>query len=58
MARALEFAHVLEPGRDDQAVAVAAAAGWFGDRDLASILHHLAATPGPVVVVDETHTMP
>lgn len=37
---------------------MAAAAGRFGDRDLASILDHLAAAaqPGPVVVVDETHT--
>jgi len=32
-----------------------AAAGRFGDGDLASILDHLAAAaqPGPVVVVDE-----
>lgn len=58
MARAVEFAHVLDAGRVDQALAVAAAAGRFGDGDLASILDHLAAAaqPGPVVVVDETHS--
>ena len=41
-------------GPVDQALAVAAA-GRFGDGDLASILDHLAAAaqPGPVVVVDE-----
>ena len=58
MARAVEFAHVLGAGRVDQALAVAAVAGRFGDGDLASILDHLAAAaqPGPVVVVDETHS--
>jgi len=55
MARAVEFAPVLDAARVDQALALAAAAGRFGDGDLASILDHLAAAeqPGPMVVVED-----
>ena len=52
MARAVEFAAILDPGRVDQALGLAAAAGRFDDTDLGSILDHLAhprrtRRPGP-----------
>jgi hypothetical protein len=58
MARAVEFAAILDAARVDQALGLAAAAGRFDEHDLGSILDHLATRgePGDLVHVDETHS--
>ena len=58
MVRAVEFAAIMGAGRVDQALALAAAAGRFGDTDLADILDHLtrAGAVGDVVRADEAHS--
>jgi hypothetical protein len=58
MARAVEFATILDGDRVDQALGLAAAAGRFDEYDLGSILDHLATRgePGDLVRVDETHS--
>lgn len=58
MARAVEFATILDTARVDQALGLAAAAGRFDESDLGAILDHLATRgePGDLVVVDETHS--
>jgi transposase len=58
MARAVEFAAIMGAERVDQALGLAAAAGRFGDTDLAAILDHLT-TSGAVadlVRADENHS--
>ena len=59
MARAVEFATIVNAERVDTALALAAAAGRFAEHDLASILDHLAVGghPHDVVRVDETHSV-
>ena len=56
MARAVEFATILDQARVDQALGLAAAAGRFDDADLGAILDHLAThgQPGDLVRVDES----
>jgi hypothetical protein len=58
MARAVELAAILDPGRVDEALGLAAIAGRFAEDDLASILDHLTACgpPTDVVVADEAHS--
>jgi len=58
MARAVEFATILDAARVDQALGLAAAAGRFNDHDLGSILDHLAtrSPAGDLVRADETHS--
>jgi hypothetical protein len=59
MARAVELATIVGADRVDQALGLAAAAGRFGDTDLAAILDHLA-TAGAVtdlVRADESHSV-
>jgi hypothetical protein len=58
MARAVELATIMGADRVDQALGLAAAAGRFGDTDLAAILDHLT-TAGAVtdlVRADEDHS--
>ena len=59
MARAVELAAVVGGDRVDAALGLAAIAGRFADRDLASIVDHLAAerAPGEVVIADEAHSV-
>ena len=58
MARAVELAVILQAGRVDEALGLAAIAGRFAEDDLAAILDHLtsAGPPREVVVADETHS--
>jgi transposase len=58
MARAVELAAILDSGRVDDALGLAAIAGRFAEDDLASILDHLTASgpPSEVVVADEAHS--
>jgi hypothetical protein len=58
MARAVEMATIMGADRVDQALGLAAAAGRFGDSDLAAILDHLATAGAPTDVVraDENHS--
>lgn len=58
MARAVEFAAILDAARVDQALGLAAAAGRFDEHDLGAILDHLATRgePGDLVRVDETYS--
>jgi transposase len=58
MARAVEFATILDTARVDQALGLAAAAGRFDDADLGAILDHLAThgLPGDLVRADETYS--
>lgn len=59
MARAVELATILDAERVDHALGLAAAAGRFGEHDLASILDHLACAgdPADVVRADETFSV-
>lgn len=58
MARAVELAAVLDAGRVDAALGLAAIAGRFAEDDLASICDHLArcGSPDDVVRLDEAHS--
>jgi transposase len=58
MSRAIELATILGADRVDQALGLAAAAGRFGDTDLATILDHLATagTASDLVRADENHS--
>jgi hypothetical protein len=58
MARAVELAAVVGADRVDAALGLAAIAGRFAGRDLASIIDHLAAegTATGVVIADEAHS--
>ncbi|WP_020646625.1 IS21 family transposase [Amycolatopsis balhimycina] len=58
MARAVELAAILDAGRVDDALGLAAIAGRFAEDDLASILDHLTSSgpPSDVVVADEAHS--
>jgi transposase len=58
MAEAVELAALVGDDLVDRALGVAAAAGRFGDGDLAAIVDHLAAGGADVaaVPVDETHS--
>jgi hypothetical protein len=58
MARAVELAAVVGADRVDAALGLAAITGRFADRDLASIIDHLAAerAPGEVVTASEAHS--
>jgi transposase len=58
MARAVELATIMGAERIDQALGLAAAAGRFGDTDLAAILDHLATAGAPedLVRADENHS--
>jgi transposase len=58
MARAVELAAVVGTDRVDAALGLAAIAGRFADRDLASIIDHLAAERATVgvVIADEAHS--
>jgi hypothetical protein len=58
MARAVELAAILDTGRVDEALGLAAIAGRFAEDDLASILDHLTSSgpPSDVVVADEAHS--
>ncbi|HWN00285.1 MAG TPA: IS21 family transposase [Streptosporangiaceae bacterium] len=59
MARAVEFAAIVDADRVDAALGLAAAAGRFGEGDLASILDHLSlgGDPHDVARADETHSV-
>lgn len=59
MARAVELATILGAQRVDQALGLAAAAGRFGETDLASVLDYLAlgGTGGDLVRADEAHSV-
>ena len=59
MARAVEFAAIVDADRVDAALGLAAAAGRFAEHDLASILDHLSlgGDPHDVVRADETHSV-
>jgi hypothetical protein len=58
MGRAVELAAVVGAGRVDAALGLAAIAGRFADRALASIIDHLAAEReiGEVVRADEAYS--
>ena len=58
MARAVEFAAILDAAIVDQALGLAAAAGRFDEQDLGSILDHLShrGQAGDVVHADEAHS--
>jgi transposase len=58
MARAVQLAAILDAGRVDEALGLAAIAGRFAEDDLASILDHLTSSgpPSDVVVADEAHS--
>ena len=58
MAEAVELAALVGADLVDRALGVAAAAGRFGDGDLAAIVGHLAAGGADVaaVPVDESHS--
>lgn len=58
MAQAVELAALVGADAVDDALGLAAVAGRFDDRDLASIIDHLAAgRPGPEVVhADQAHS--
>ncbi len=59
MAEAVELAALVGVELVDRALGVAAAAGRFGDGDLASIVDHLAAggTDADLVTIDESHSV-
>ncbi|GGN19708.1 hypothetical protein GCM10010109_33280 [Actinoplanes campanulatus] len=58
MARAVELATILDTDRVDHALGLAAAAGRFGEHDLAAILDHLsqAGDPADLVRADENYS--
>ena len=58
MTQAVELAALVGADLVDRALGVAAAAGRFGDGDLAAITDHLAAggADAAAVPVDETHS--